>query len=189
MERAVISPTRHLLSVGDYYQMAINGILQPNERVELLEGEIFEMAPIGSSHAGMVKRLNYLFSGVAANRYIVTVQDPLRLDAHSEPEPDLMLLRYRDDFYSHAHPTAADVLLLIEVADSTLRYEREVKLPLYAQHGVSEVWIINLEAAQLECYREVDSTLKSYRQIERYAAGQIAPVALPESAIEVAGLW
>ncbi|QEP45080.1 Uma2 family endonuclease [Ectothiorhodospiraceae bacterium BW-2] len=169
--------------------MAAAGILRREDRVELIDGEIFDMAPIGSSHAGVVNRLARHFFQSVVLQGVVTVQNPLSLGAHSEPEPDLLLLRYRDDFYSHAHPTAADVLLLIEVADSTLRYDREVKLPLYAQHGVSEVWIVNLEAAQLACYREVDSALKSYRQIERYAAGLIAPVALPESAIEVGGLW
>lgn len=146
--------TRHRLSVADYYRMGEAGIFAPNARVELIEGEIIDMAPIGTRHGSAVMRLNSLLSAAVGSRAVVSVQNPLRLSDLSEPEPDLMLLKPRDDFYADAHPTAADVLLLIEVADTSARYDREIKLPLYARHGVPEVWIVDLDARLLRLFRE-----------------------------------
>ena len=145
--------TRHRITVADYYRMGEAGIFAPNARVELIEGEVIDMAPIGSKHGSAVKRLVALLTAALGPRAIVSVQDPLRLSDLSEPEPDLMLLRPRDDFYAGAHPSAADVLLLIEVADTSARYDREIKLPLYARHGVPEVWIVDLDAHLLRFFR------------------------------------
>jgi Uma2 family endonuclease len=145
--------TRHRLTVRDYYRMGEAGIFAPEARVELIEGEIIDMAPIGTRHGAAVKRLVALLTSALGSLVIVAVQDPLRLSELSEPEPDLMLLQPRDDFYAEAHPSAADVLLLIEVADTSARYEREIKLPLYARHGVPEVWIVDLEARLLRRHR------------------------------------
>ena len=144
--------TRHRLSVADYYRMGEAGVFAPDARVELIEGEVIDMAPIGSRHGSAVKRLVSLLTSTLGSRVILAVQDPLRLSDLSEPEPDLMLLKPRDDFYADAHPSAADVLLLIEVADTSARYDREIKLPLYARHGVPEVWIVDLEARLLRFY-------------------------------------
>lgn len=146
--------TRHRLTVADYYRMGEAGIFAPDARVELIEGEIVDMAPIGARHGSAVKRLNAMLVAAVGSRAVVSVQDPLRLSDLSEPEPDLMLLKPRADFYADAHPGAADVLLLIEVADTSARYDCEIKLPLYARHGVPEVWIVDLPARLLRLYRE-----------------------------------
>jgi len=145
--------TRHRLTVDDYYRMGEAGIFAPSARVELIEGEVIDMAPIGSRHAAAVARLNRASTAAVGTAAIVSVQNPLRLNDRSEPEPDLMLLKPRADFYANAHPTAADVLLLIEVADTSARYDREIKLPLYARHGVPEVWIVDLDARLVRFFR------------------------------------
>jgi Uma2 family endonuclease len=128
------------------------GILNPGDRLELLAGEIYEMSPIGSPHAACVDALADMLHEHARRQYIVRVQSPIRLNDFSEPQPDITLLRRRDDFYRRAHPTPADVLLVIEVADSTVETDRSFKLPLYAQAGVAEVWIVNLPGEVLEVY-------------------------------------
>lgn len=178
---------RHRLTVADYYRMGEAGIFAPDARVELIEGEIIDMAPIGTRHGSTVKRLNALLVAAVGSRAIVSVQDPLRLDDLSEPEPDLMLLQARADFYASAHPTAADVLLLIEVADTSARYDREIKLPLYARHGVCEVWIVDLEARLLRLFRAPSG--ETYTQISTSAAPGRTPIAaLPDVEIDLSQL-
>ncbi|MCY7316469.1 MAG: Uma2 family endonuclease [Rubrivivax sp.] len=145
---------RHRLTVEHYHRMAEAGILPPGQRTELIDGEIIDMAPIGTRHAALVRKLGRVLELQAGNAYTVSVQNPLRLSDQSEPEPDLVLLTYRADSYEHAHPTPADVKLLIEVADTTLRYDTQIKLPLYARHGVSEVWVFDLEAHRLHRWRQ-----------------------------------
>lgn len=134
--------------------MAEVGLLAHDARVELIEGEIIDMPPIGSSHAAFVDALNRELANRAAHRAIVRVQLPVRLSHRSEPQPDLMLLKPRKDFYKSGHPAGADVLLLIEVSDTTLRYDRDVKAALYARHAVPEVWIIDVKGEQAHCMRE-----------------------------------
>jgi Uma2 family endonuclease len=146
-------PQRHRITVDEYYRMAELGLLAPDARVELIEGEIIDMAPIGSPHGSVVDQLNYLLTHAVGDRAIVRVQGAVRLSQITEPLPDVALLKPRTDFYRHRQPTAADTLLLIEVSESTLRYDREVKLPLYARLGVPEVWIIDLEHDRLLFYR------------------------------------
>ena len=121
------------------------GILGEDDRLELLEGEIVEMAPIGSRHQSVVDRLTRLFSNRVGDAAVVRVQGPVRLGDDSEPQPDLLLLRRRADFYATAHPGPEDVLLLVEVPDTSTEYDREVKLPLYARHGIAEVWLVGLD--------------------------------------------
>lgn len=144
---------RHRVSVEDYHRMARSGILRAADRVELIEGEVIDMAPIGSRHAAAVKRLIASLQGRLGAAAILAVQDPLRLGERSEPQPDLMLLKPRADFYRDAHPGADDVLLLIEVADSSAGYDQGIKLPLYARHGVGEVWIIDLDNNRVQFHR------------------------------------
>ncbi|MFM8332583.1 MAG: Uma2 family endonuclease [Candidatus Methylumidiphilus sp.] len=170
---------RHRYSVDEYYRMAETGILKPNERVELIEGEIIDMAPIGTSHTSVVKRLNAIFTHHAGTKAIVSVQDPIRLGKNSEPQPDIALLRYREDFYRHAHPGPEDILLLVEVADSSLRFDQDIKLPLYARHGIPEVWIVDLGHQLVEVYRRpADGAYLEKHIPER---GEIiAPVGLAE---------
>lgn len=144
---------RRRLCVEDYYRMAEVGLLAPDERVELIEGEIINMAPIGSPHAGTVDVLCKILSRAVGDSAIVGVQRPLRLDQRNEPQPDLILLRPRADFYRNAHPSAADALLVIEVAESSLRYDREIKIPLYARYGVPEAWLVDIEQRSLNIFR------------------------------------
>lgn len=129
------------------------GVFPPDARLELIEGELYEMPPIGPAHAGIVKRLNRVFDRQIGDAAIVAVQDPVILDLHSEPQPDLALLRFRDDFYTSAHPHAEDVLLLVEVADTTLRFDRDTKIPLYAATGIPEVWLIDVAGRSLDVFR------------------------------------
>lgn len=181
------APTRHRLDVGAYYRMAETGILTSNDRVELIGGEIFDMVPIGSAHAGKTNRLNRLFARAAADGLaVVSVQSPLRLDAYNEPEPDLMLLRPRSDDYQDRHPGAADVLLLVEVSETSLVYDRGTKLPLYARFGVPEVWIVDLDGAAIEVCRKV--TGDAYALKERLTSGPLAPALVPVVTIDVAAL-
>jgi Uma2 family endonuclease len=140
-------PHKHRLTRDEYYRMAETGILAPDARVELVEGEIIDMAPIGSPHAARVSRLAKIFTLALAERAIVNVQNPLVLNEYSEPEPDITVLRYREDFYAGGHPRPEDVLLVIEVADTSLQYDRDVKLPLYAAHGIPEYWLVDLPAS------------------------------------------
>jgi Uma2 family endonuclease len=178
---------RHRLTVADYYRMGEAGVFSPDARVELIEGEVIDMAPIGTKHGSTVKRLNSLLTAAVGSRAIVSVQDPLRLSDLSEPEPDLMLLKPRADFYADAHPSAADVLLLIEVADSSARYDREIKLPLYARHGVPEVWLVDLEARLLRFFRMPAG--EAYQQTSTTASpGRTAVAALPGIDIDLASI-
>lgn len=136
---------RRLFSVDDYERMAEVGILDTDSRVELLEGEIVTMAAIGSRHAGVVNRATRLLNRRVGEDVLVTPGNPLRLPPRSEPEPDLMLVRFRPDFYSAGHPSARDTLLVIEVSDSSIGKDRTVKVPIYARQGIPEVWVIDVE--------------------------------------------
>ncbi len=178
---------RHLLTVEQYERMDATGVLAPDARVELIEGELVEMPTIGTRHASTVKRLLNQIAATLEGRAVVAVQDPLRLGDYSEPEPDLMLLRPRDDFYAGAHPVAADVLLLIEVSETSVRYDREIKLPLYARHGVAEVWIVDLDNRVLRFYRQ--PVQDDYHHATATATpGSVAPQALPGLLIDLSRL-
>jgi Uma2 family endonuclease len=181
------APTRHRLDVGAYYKMAEAGILTQNDRVELIGGEIFDMVPIGSAHAGTTNRFNRLFARAAADGLaLVSVQSPLRLDAYNEPEPDVMLLKPREDDYQGRHPGAADVLLLVEVAESSLSHDRGTKLALYAKFGVPEVWIVDLRGAAIEVYRGPAGD--AYALNERLTSGSLTPALVPSVSIDVGAL-
>lgn len=148
----VVQRLRRLFTVAEYHRMVEAGILGEDDRVELLEGEIVAMSPIGSRHAAGVARLTALFSRIQ-DRGMVWVQNPIRLGEHSEPQSDVALLRFRADFYAQAHPGLEDVLLVVEVTETQTAYDREVKVPLYARFGILEVWLVDLEAGQIEVYR------------------------------------
>ncbi len=175
---------RRRFTVDEYYLMAKVGILKEDDRVELIDGEIVEMSPIGSRHASAVKRLISLLSRHLGQRAIISAQDPVQLGEHSEPEPDIALLRPKPDFYADAHPGPSDVLLLIEVADSSLEYDREVKTPLYARAGIAEVWLVDLVGENLRVYRSPSP--EGYREVRTARRGErLAPEALPELALSV----
>ncbi|HEV2762845.1 MAG TPA: Uma2 family endonuclease, partial [Pyrinomonadaceae bacterium] len=133
-----------------------------------IEGGIYEMSPIGSPHAACVAALTLILGEVARRKFIVWVQNPIRLDDFSEPQPDISLLRWRNDFYRRAHPTPEDVMLVIEVAETTVRSDRGVKVPLYARAGVPEVWLVNLPEERVEIYAEPSGGKYTYaRKIKR----------------------
>src|SRR6476659_3569905 len=140
--------TRRPITVTEYHRMGEVGILGDRDRVELIEGELVAMSPIGSYHHGTVNKLNHALVQAVGERAVVSVQGPVRLDEFSEPEPDLALLKPRPDFYRDAHAGPADVLLLIEVADTSLNYDRAVKRALYARHTIQELWIVDLAAGE-----------------------------------------
>lgn len=148
------APSRHLISADAFHRMGETGILGPQDRVELIDGEIIDMSPIGALHAAIVARLTSHFSQVLGGQAIVWCQNPLRLDDFSEPEPDIAILRPRADFYTTAHPGPADVLFVIEVADTSLAYDLGTKVPLYARHGIPEVWVIDAATRQIRVFRE-----------------------------------
>ncbi len=129
------------------------GILRQSDRVELIDGEIVQMTPIGASHAGCVNRLNRLFVLTAGDRAVITVQNPISIPPRSELQPDLALLRPRADLYARAHPEPADVWLVVEVADTSAAFDRAVKIPVYAQANVPEVWLVDLPSERVEVYR------------------------------------
>jgi len=178
---------QHRFSVKDYYRMAETGVLRPDARVELLDGKIIDMSPIGPFHGSITKHLNQLFSAAAKGRWITQVQDPVHLDDHSEPEPDLALLKPVADFYRRRHPQPEDVFLLVEVSDSTLTTDQENKLPAYGHAGITEVWIVNLNELTVEIYREPHFTGYGSKAILR-AGGQASPLAFPDVLVDVAEL-
>jgi Uma2 family endonuclease len=145
---------RHRVSVDEYYRMDEVGLLAPDVRTELIEGEIIEMPPIAISHAGTVGLLTHLLSAALGQSAQIRVQQPARLDNYSEPQPDLTVVRPRDDFYrTHHHPGPADTLLIVEVSQSSLRLDRDVKVPLYARHQVPEIWLIDLDHDRIHFFR------------------------------------
>jgi Uma2 family endonuclease len=159
---------KHWFTVAEYNRMGEAGILTEDDRVELVEGEIIEMSPIGRRHAACVDRLTELLSERLNRRAIIRVQNPIVLNDYSEPQPDVALLKRRDDFYEQSLPTPEDVLLVIEVSDTTLEYDRQIKAPLYARAGITEVWIVNLMDEQVEIYAQPENgAYQSQRQAER----------------------
>lgn len=178
------APHHWKLTADQYQRMGEAGILTEDDRVELLEGELYEMPPIGDWHNGEVDRFTWQFSRNVGERAIVRVQGSFRLSPDAEPEPDILVLRYREDFYIHGPAGPEDVLLLIEVSDSTLAYDRDFKLPLYARAGIPEVWTLNRSAERIEVYREPqDGAYRSVTMAERGAT--ITPLAFPDLTIHV----
>jgi Uma2 family endonuclease len=179
---------RYRFSVADYHRMGELGLFEPDARLELLDGEIVKVAPIGSRHAGRLARLHEIVSEQPRGGAIVWVQGPLALPPDSEPLPDLMLLRPRADTYTQSLPTAADVLLLVEVSDTTPAFDRGAKLALYARHGVREVWVVDVFDAGIDIYREPRTD--RYDAHQRLVAGaEASPLALPGVRASVARLF
>ncbi|MBK7871303.1 MAG: Uma2 family endonuclease [Saprospiraceae bacterium] len=159
---------KRLFTVEDFYKMLESGILNEDDRVELINGEIVEMSPIGSKHAACVKRLNELLKDLLGKSVIISVQDPIRINEFSEPEPDIAIVRRRADFYADSHPEPQDVLLLIEVADSSFPIDRKVKVPLYAEAGIPEVWIVDLIQEKMLVFRLPKG--KKYQEEQKLSA-------------------
>lgn len=161
---------RKKFTVGQYHQMIESGILTDRDRVELLQGEIIEMSPIGIQHAACVDRLNELLVRELGARAIVRVQNPIQLSTKSEPQPDFAILQRRSDFYVNGHPQPSDVFALIEVSDTTVEFDRTVKAPIYAKDNIAEVWIVDLNAEAVQIYREPSAS--GYQQLQTFHRGQ-----------------
>jgi Uma2 family endonuclease len=179
---------RHHLTVAEYYRMGETGILAPDARVELIEGEIIDMPPIGSPHAGTVNYLGHSLRLACGTRAIVSMQNPVFLDLHSEPQPDIALLRPRPDFYRSSHPVPADVLLIVEVADTSLAYDTQIKLPLYAHHGIPEVWLVDLANRRFLVHRTPTPT--GFQDVQTLTdLSALTPLLLPDVAVDLSGLF
>jgi Uma2 family endonuclease len=175
-------PVRRRFSVDDYYEMARAGILGEDDRVELIEGEIVEMSPIGRGHASCVDRLNRYLVFRVGEAAIVRVQGPVRLNEFAELQPDVALLRFRPDFYALGHPTPFDVLLIVDVVETSSRYDRQVKMPLYATAGIPEYWLVDLGEETVTVHREPQPA--GYGGVRVLRPGErLAPQAL--SAVEM----
>jgi Uma2 family endonuclease len=184
---ATVNPTKHLTNLDEWRRLGEANIFPPGSHVELIDGEILDMAPIGSNHAGHVIRLLNFFAPLLNNKAIINSQNPLQLGDLSEPEPDFMLLKPNADFYSSRHPVAEDVLLLIEVADSSLKFDQNQKLRLYALHGIPEYWLLNLNDCCLEVYRKPLG--ENYAEkTTLYANDQVTISQLPEFTIQISSI-
>jgi Uma2 family endonuclease len=180
--------SRHRLSVEDFHAMGRAGILTEDDRVELIDGELIDMAPIGSFHWSMVTRLSTLLIRQLGDHAIVSTQSALSLPPDSEPQPDIAVLKAHPTWYRDALPTARDVLLLVEVADTTLAYDRDIKLPLYARHGVPEVWLFDLQAESTEIH--LDPGSRGYRRILRPDRGEaLSPALLKKVQLSPHEIW
>lgn len=176
--------SRYRFNADEFLKIGEAGIFDEASRVELIEGEIVEMNPIGSHHAGNVSRLLNLFAKKVGDSAIVSVQNPIHLAGHSEPQPDIALLKPRDDFYSEHHPKPDDVFLLVEVADTSLAHDRDVKVPLYARYGIPEYWIVDLTNREVIAhFRPEDG---KYRLTERVKVGdELASRSIPNLSVKV----
>ncbi|MDN5870779.1 MAG: Uma2 family endonuclease [Nitrococcus sp.] len=184
----LMEEVRHRLTTADYHKMGAAGVFGPTERVELIEGEIIDMAPIGSPHAGIVGMLNNLLVPAVAGKAIVHVQNPIVLGDLSEPQPDIAVLEPRADYYRHSHPTAVDLILLIEVAESSLDFDRQIKLPLYARYGVPEVWLVDLQHRVLVLHRRPHDGAYQESVVQQDLT-RVAPRALPDAALDLSDLF
>jgi Uma2 family endonuclease len=175
---------RKKFSVDEYHRMGEAGIFHPEMRLELIEGEVLEMSPVGTRHVATVNRATALFVGRLAGRAMVSVQNPVTLDGYSEPQPDLLLAGFREDYYASRRIGPPDVLLAIEVSDTTLRHDRDRKMPLYARAGVRELWIVDLGGERLHAYRDVGPA--GYRTVFSWSRSEdVTPAAFPDVVIRV----
>jgi Uma2 family endonuclease len=180
----VAEPVQRIFTIDEYYEMGRAGILTADDRVELIEGKIIQMPPVGEQHASRVNRLNEMFILAFSTRAMVITQNPLRMGQFSEPEPDIVLARRRADFYSGRHPTPSDAFLVAEVSHSSLLYDRSVKLPLYAREGVPEVWLVEIEPDQVTVHR--DPSPEGFRTSRVFRRGEsITVAAFPDTPFSV----
>ena len=181
-------PRRHRITVEEYHRMAEVGLLAPDARVELIEGEIIDMPPIGSRHAAIVTRLHKLLIHAMGDSAIVWCQFPVQLGDFSEPQPDLALLAPREDFYEQRLPIGPETLLVIEVSETTLRYDRQIKLPLYARHGIPEYWIFDTQGKQLHVFRRPSDA--TYGEVLFMDKPGVMPIAaLPGVTVDLSSLF
>lgn len=184
---ATVNPTKHLTNLDEWRRLGEANIFPPGSRIELINGEILDMAPIGFNHSGHLNRLNKLLTKLAPDDVVTSIQNPLQLGDLSEPEPDFMLLKPNADSYTTRHPTADDVLLLIEVADTSLQFDQNQKLRLYARHGIPEYWLLNLNDVCLEVYRKPIGEVYA-EKTTLYTGDNITLSQLPDISIQIADI-
>ena len=185
---AILYPQKHPISAEEYLRMGEAGVFAPEARLELIEGEIVEMAPIGSPHAAAVTRLNELFVQRTAGRALVSPQNPVIVSDRSVPQPDLALLEPRADYYRQSHPKASDVYLVVEVADTTLAFDLGTKVPLYARCGITEAWVVDVNERMIHVFR--DPGFAGYGTSFISRPGQsVTCIAVPEASLEVGELF
>ena len=184
----VLQLVRHQFTVKQFHQMAESGILSENDRLELIRGEMIDMSPIGRRHAGCVNRLVNLLIQLLGKQIVLAPQNPVELDETSEPQPDIALLKPRPDFYRNSHPQPEDIFLLIEVADTTIKYDREVKIPLYAEANIPEVWLIDVNQEVIEVYRNPIQGV--YQDVQKLVKNQVLSIlAFPNVHINVSEIF
>ena len=189
-EAPMVAPVKkRLLTIDEYRRMGEAGIFHEDDRVELIRGVIYEMSPIGSRHAGCVRQLNQILNREVGSHGIVDVQNPVCLEQQqSEPQPDLAVLRPQDDFYRSATPGPGDVLLAIEVSDSSLAYDRNAKIPVYAESGISESWIVDLNRDTVLVFSQPSP--EGYKEERAFRRGEtISPLAFPELSLSVDAIF
>jgi Uma2 family endonuclease len=180
----VVQLIHHRFTRAEYHRMGEAGIIRPDARVELIDGEILEMSPIGRRHNAHVDRLAAHFFAAVDGRAIVRVQGSIVLGDTCEPEPDLALLRPRDDFYADTDATADAILLLVEVADSSEAYDRLTKTPMYARHSIPELWLVDLNRGLVTVSH--DPSPAGYQTVRVYRPGEtISPQSFPDIVISV----
>ena len=170
-------------TVDEYHRMGEAGVLHEDDRVELLDGQIVQMSPIGVRHAACVNRLTALIVGQAGNQATVSIQNPVILGDYEEPQPDVVVLRYRADGYQTGHPRPSDTLLVVEVADTTVASDRLIKIPLYARAGIPEAWLVNLPGDEIEIYQQPTggryARVRTARRGETLTPLECSAIALP----------
>lgn len=180
--------TRYSFTIRDYARMRSAGILAEDDRVELLDGEVRQMSPIGPFHAALVNRLTAILTRLLGDTAIVSIQNPIQLNDYSEPQPDVVIMHPRDDYYAHAHPRPDDILVVIEIADSSIDYDRDEKMPRYAEAGISEAWLIDVANQQIEHYTQPRNGI--YRQkVLLTTEDQIQSVQYPQIAFAIGTLF
>lgn len=162
---------KRLISVSDYYLMLEVGILTEHDQVELIRGEILNMSPKKTPHAACLNKFVAKISKVLPSHLHLRTQDPIRLGQYSEPEPDLVIVKHKEDFYLSHHPIPEDIHVIIEIADTTLTYDRNIKGPLYAEYKIPAYWIVNLPDQRIECYSNPQK--EGYKKVEYISAGSI----------------
>src|SRR6185437_13907135 len=179
---------RHRLTVEEYFRMAEVGLLAPEARVELIEGEIFDMAPIGNEHGGFTAWLHRRFLRDLGEKISVWDQVTLPLGRFSAPEPDLAILKYRKDEYKNKRPSADDVLLIVEVSQSSLRHDLQVKVPLYARHDIPEVWILDVQRLRFQFFHTLEAGHYTHNSVTP-SPGQVSLQGLPEAIVDLSGVF
>jgi Uma2 family endonuclease len=185
---APLTVSRRLLTVEEYHKIGRAGVLGEDDRIELIDGEMIKMAPIGSRHVAKLNRFARFLYRSVGEEAIISIQNPIVLPPHNEPQPDIALLKPRSDDYETKLPGVEDVLLLIEIADTTMAYDRDAKIPIYARQGIAEVWLLDVQTQSLSIF--LDPGPKGYRRLLTPGRSDtITPSLLPNVKIQLTDLW